>query len=158
MQNIHPEEIYDYMNNIVSFDKAKKLNNICIAHCSCHITTEIDDHNPNSSCHCFKCRVCRVLLCVLTERKQEKLFLLVNKNNYKYISDFTLCNNILIWDWLTKRSWFFLAASLTSIVTNWRIMDTSQFKTIVYFIAHSDKTIVEFKHFCVSLHSQAGCS
>ena len=37
-------------------------------------------------------------------------------------------------------------------------MDTSQFQTKVYFVAHSDKNIVEFKAFCVLLHSQAGCT
>ena len=78
-------------------NKAKKLNNICIALCIYHITTEIDDQNQNFSCHCFTCRVYRVLLCVLTKRKREKLFLLVNKNNYKYLSDGTLYNNISAW-------------------------------------------------------------
>ena len=97
MQNIHPEQIYDYMNNIVSFGKAKKLNNICITHCICHIITEIDGHNQNFSCHCFKYCACRVMLCILMEPKREKLFLLVNKNNYKYISNDILYNNISIW-------------------------------------------------------------
>ena len=85
------------MNNIVSFDKVKKLNNICTARCICHITTKFDGRNQNFSCHCFRCRVCRVLLCVLTEQKREKLLLLINKNNHKFISDDKLYNNIVIW-------------------------------------------------------------
>ena len=89
--------VYDYMNDIVSFGKAKKLNNICITHCICHIITEIDGHNQNFSCHCFKYCACRVMLCILMEPKREKLFLLVNKNNYKYISNDILYNNISIW-------------------------------------------------------------
>ena len=37
-------------------------------------------------------------------------------------------------------------------------MDTSQFQTKAYFVAHSNKNIIEFKDFCVLLHSQAGCT
>ena len=62
MQNIHPEQIYDYVNNIISFDKAKKLNNICLARCIFHITTIINCHNESFTCHCFKCRVWQVTI------------------------------------------------------------------------------------------------
>ena len=32
------------------------------------------------------------------------------------------------------------------------------FLTKIYFVSHSDKNIVEFKDFCIQLHSQAGCT
>ena len=37
-------------------------------------------------------------------------------------------------------------------------MDTSQFQTKVYFVAHSDKNFLELKNLCVLLDSQVGCT
>ena len=37
-------------------------------------------------------------------------------------------------------------------------MDTSQFQTKVYFVAHSDKNFLELEDLCVLLHSQVGCT
>ena len=96
MQKIFSDKIFDYMNHIVCFKKASKLNSICIAHCLCYITTKIEGQNESFSCYCFKCRVCRVLLCILISRKLEKLLLLINKNNYDVINDDTFYSNIII--------------------------------------------------------------
>ena len=85
------------MNHIACFNKASKLNSICSARCICYITTQIERHNENFSYYCFKCRVCKVLLCILTSRKCKKLLLLTNKNNYDVISNDTLYINIIIW-------------------------------------------------------------
>ena len=96
MQNIDPEQIFDYMNNIVNYEKAKKLTSITIARCIYHITLEIKEHSLNFNCHCFKCRVCRILLAILVERKQGKLLLLINTSNYNVISEETLYDNVII--------------------------------------------------------------
>ena len=96
MQSLFFDQIFDYMNHIVCFNKASKLNSICIAHCICYITMQIEGDNENFSCCCLKCCVYKVLLCILTSRKCEKLLLLINKNNY-VISDNTLYHNIIIW-------------------------------------------------------------
>ena len=68
MRSICLDWIFDCMNHTVCFNKASKLNSICIAYCICYITTQIEEHE-NFTCYCFKCRVCRVLLCILTSRK-----------------------------------------------------------------------------------------
>ena len=47
---------------------------------------------------------------------------------------------------------------LESFILSWRIMDTSQFQTKVYFVAHSDKNFLELKNLCVLLDSQVGCT
>ena len=83
MQNIYPEQVFDYFNHVVSLEKAKKLTSITIARCISHVTKEIQEHNENFHCHCFKCRICRVLLFILVERKNEKLLLLVNLNKFE---------------------------------------------------------------------------
>ena len=57
MHNIYPEQIYDYFNNVASYEKANKLASVTIARCICHIMLEIKDYNENFNCHCFKCRV-----------------------------------------------------------------------------------------------------
>ena len=97
MQSIFPDRIFDYTNHIVCFNKSSKLNSICIARCICYTTTQIEGHNENFSCYCFKCRVCRVLLCILTSQKREKLLLLKNKNSYDVITNDTLHSKIIIW-------------------------------------------------------------
>ena len=89
--------------------------------------------------------------------KGEKLVLLVNKNSHRNISDDTLYNNFSIWGWLTKKGWY-IFSRLASFILSWRIMDTSQFQTKVYFIAHSDKNFLELEDLCVLLHSQVGCT
>ena len=96
MQSIFPDRIFNYMNHIVCFNKASKLNSICIARCICYIATQIEGYNENFSCYYFKCCVCRVPLCILTSRKCEKLLLLTSRNNYDVISDDKLYSNIII--------------------------------------------------------------
>ena len=61
--------IFDYMNNIVNYEKAKKLASITIARCLCRTTLEIKEHSLNFNCHCCKCRVPKILLAILVERK-----------------------------------------------------------------------------------------
>ena len=97
MQNIYPEQVLDYFNHVVSLEKAKKLTAITMARYICHITKEIQGDNENLHCYSFKCRICRVLLFVLVERKNEKLLLLVNMNNYNISSEETLYDSIIIW-------------------------------------------------------------
>ena len=96
MQNIHPEQIFDYMINIVNYEKAKKLTSITITHCICRTMLEIKEYSLNFNCHCFKCRVPKILLAILVERKREKFFLLINTSNYNDISEETLYNNVII--------------------------------------------------------------
>ena len=86
MHNIYPEQIYDYFTHVVSYEKAKKLTSVTIIRCICHITLEMKGHNENFNCHYFKCYVCRIIQSILVERRQDKLLLLVNMNNYKTIS------------------------------------------------------------------------
>ena len=95
MQNIYPEQVFDYFNHVVSLEKAKKIISITIARCISHVTKEIQGHNETFHCHYFKCRICRVLLFVLVERKNKKLHLLVNMNNYNIISEEKLYDNII---------------------------------------------------------------
>lgn len=96
IQNIYPEQVFDYLNHIVSHKKAKTLTSVTIARCFCHVAMEIKSHNENYSCHCFKRCISRILCSVLVERKQDKLLLLLNMNNYKTIPEETLCDSYSI--------------------------------------------------------------
>ena len=98
MQNIHPEKVFDYFNHIVSYEKVKKWTSTTIAGCICYVTLRIQGHSENVICHCYKCRICRILLLVLVERGTKKLLLLVKKDNYNVISDDRLYNNIILCD------------------------------------------------------------
>ena len=94
MQKVKPDKILDYFNNLVSYEKAKQLKSVSVARSICYLTIQIESHN--FFCHCFSCRIYRVLLSVLCERYDQKLLLIVNKNNYNTISDETIYENINI--------------------------------------------------------------
>ena len=86
------------MNNFVDFEKANKLDSITTVHCICFLVTEIEGHNSYFHCHCFKCRICCVLLNVLVRRKNDKLLFLINISNYNDISEDTIYENRSIWN------------------------------------------------------------
>ena len=96
MQNINPEQILDYVNHVVSFDRATKLTFVTIAKCICHTTLQITNHSSNYSFHCLKCRVYSILITVLFQRGRKKLLLLVNTSNYQTVSEETLYDNFSI--------------------------------------------------------------
>lgn len=97
MEKIAPTEIYNSMNNFVDFEKEKDLDSITITCCICILVTEIKGYNNSFNCHCFKCRICRISLSVLVERKRHILLLLINTSNYNIISEDIISNNVNIW-------------------------------------------------------------
>ena len=44
LQNIYPEQIFDYSNNIVSQEKPKNITSVTIARCICHVLLETKGH------------------------------------------------------------------------------------------------------------------
>ena len=97
MKNITLSEIYSYMNNVVDQKKVETLTLITIERCICLLVGEISLHNESFNCRCFKCRVWRVLLSVLVQRKIYKLLLLIHVSNYNSISEETIYDNVIIW-------------------------------------------------------------
>ena len=97
MKNITLSEIYSYMNNVVDQKKVETLTLITIERCSYLLVGEISLHNESFNCRCFKCRVWRVLLSVLVQRKIYKLLLLIHVSNYNSISEETIYDNVIIW-------------------------------------------------------------
>ena len=73
MQNICLEQVFHYFNNIIGFEKAKKLTSVSLAQCICHVTIEAAGHDQNCKCYFFKCRIFCALLSALIERKRIKL-------------------------------------------------------------------------------------
>lgn len=92
MQNINPENIFNYMDNIVSTDKITKLMFVSIARSICHVTLQIKSHGSDYCCHCLKCCIYGILFTVLSQRKKEKLLLFVRTDNYQTISNAILYN------------------------------------------------------------------
>ena len=72
---VHPIKVFDYFYNIVDDDKTKNLRSFSIARSICHIGDEIDDHSDNCQCHCFSCRIFKLLLTVLLSRNYGRLYL-----------------------------------------------------------------------------------
>ena len=97
MKNITLSEIYRYMNNVVDQKKVETLTLITIERCIYLLVGEISLHNESFNCRCFKCRVWRVLLSVLVQRKIYKLLLLIHVSNYNSISEETIYDNVIIW-------------------------------------------------------------
>ena len=97
MKNITLSEIYSYMNNVVDQKKVETLTLITIERCIYLLVGEISLHNESFNCRCFKCRVWRVLLSVLVQRKIYKLLLLIHVSNYNSISEETIYDNVIIW-------------------------------------------------------------
>ena len=97
MKNITIYEIYSYMNNVVDQKKVETLTLMTIERCICLLVGEISLYNESFNCHCFKCRVWRVLLSVLVQRKRYKLLLLIHVSNYNSISEETIYDNVIIW-------------------------------------------------------------
>ena len=75
----------------------KKLTSVSLAPCNCHAAIETAGHDKNYKCYCFIYRIFWALLSALIERKQRKLLLFVNKNDYKTISDEILFDSYNIW-------------------------------------------------------------
>ena len=94
---IYPTKILDYFNNEVSPDKTKQLHSLCLARSVCHLFFQIYyGHNFTYNCHCFVCRIFRILLQALFSRGHQKLLLIITRNNYMSISD-----NYLMFKYLT---------------------------------------------------------
>ena len=55
MQNICLEQVFHYFNNIIGFEKAKKLTSVSLGQCICHVTIEAAGHDQNWKCYYFKC-------------------------------------------------------------------------------------------------------
>ena len=70
---------------------------VSLAQCICYVTIETAGHDKNYKCYCFIYQIFWALLSALIERKQRKLLLFVNKNNYKTISDEMLFDSYNIW-------------------------------------------------------------
>ena len=84
---INSTQAINFFNNVVDPAKAKQLNSVCLARCNCHALAQIDSHNIHYHCHCFLCRIYRIIFSELFSRNHHKLLLIVNKNNYMSISD-----------------------------------------------------------------------
>ena len=84
---INPAIVLEYFNNIVDPPKTKQLHSFSIARSICHLAVETDGHNLTYHCHCFSCRICRILLTELLSRGHQKLLQIVQKSNYLHISD-----------------------------------------------------------------------
>ena len=84
---INLSKILDYFNNVVDPDKAKKLHSLCLARSVCHLSFPINGHSLTYNCHCFVCKIFRILLQVLFSRGHQKLLLVITRNNYMSISD-----------------------------------------------------------------------
>ena len=80
IQKVEPDEFLDYFKNLVSYEKSKQLELVSVARLICYLTIQNESHNVHFFCHCFSCRICRVLLSVLCKRDYQKLLLTVNKN------------------------------------------------------------------------------
>ena len=47
MNNICPGQVFDYFDNVVDHEKAKKLSSVLIASCICHLTLQSEGRNKN---------------------------------------------------------------------------------------------------------------
>ena len=57
MQNIHPEQVFCYFDNIISLEKVKKLTSVSLAQYICHVRKETAGHDENCKCYCFICQI-----------------------------------------------------------------------------------------------------
>ena len=88
--NIHATNISLYFDDHLMLFKSKKFM-FCMARCIRYISSKTRRQNSEYKCHCFKCRVYRMLLFVLFSRRHLRLMSIVTANNYivseKYIRD-----------------------------------------------------------------------
>ena len=84
---VHPENIFLYFDNHLSYPKAKNLHSFCIIRSIRYIVSLIRGHNSSYKCHCFKCRVCRLLISTIFSRGHKKLLLIVTSRNYIFVTD-----------------------------------------------------------------------
>ena len=85
--HIDPREVLTYFNNIVCPWRAKQLQPVSIAKSVCHLVIQINGHNSSYHCHCFSCRICRVLLSTLFARGEQENFACYKKSNYYNVSE-----------------------------------------------------------------------
>ena len=110
---IKPTKIVDYSNSIGDSTKAKQLHSFYLARPFCHLAVLIDCHNLIYHCHCFFCRICRILLTSLFSRGYQKLLLIIRKKNclsiiYDFVNGFPVLqrfNWFCLWKF--KDAWTF---------------------------------------------------
>ena len=100
--NIEPIKVFDYFNNMVDPSRARQLDFFSIARSICYLAVQIDGHSLHYHCHCFSCRICRILLTMLLFRNHRKLLQIVKKTNYLYITDdFIMLNAQILKKWIS---------------------------------------------------------
>ena len=82
MEIIPTSKTVEYFCDIVDQNKAKKLHSICIARCIRFLVEHVRGHNGKLPFHCFKCRICRVLMNELLSRKDFNLLKVIKKDTF----------------------------------------------------------------------------
>ena len=79
-------KILEYFDNVVDPVKAQQLHSFCISKSICHIAVQIEGHSLTCHCHCFLCRISRILLTTLLSRELQGLLQVVKKTNYLHVT------------------------------------------------------------------------
>ena len=81
---MHGHEILDFMNNIVSREKADTLHSITLARCYCFLRNGTSYHlrMDNYICFCFECSLQNFLCELLVERDDQRYMFHLNVSNY----------------------------------------------------------------------------
>lgn len=107
---IVPAKVLDYLNKMVDPFRVRQLHSSSIARSMCHLAAKIDGHNLQPHCHCFSCRICRILFTTLLSRNHKKLWQIVKKQLFVH------------------NRWFYPVKYLDS-----KKMDFQYYKTLVAF-------------------------
>ena len=59
--HVQPFDIFDYFENVVNYTKAQNLDVFSIAVILQYHSEMFNEHSKNYCCHCFKCRIYRLL-------------------------------------------------------------------------------------------------
>ena len=83
----HPQNIFLYFDNHLSYPKAKNLHYFCIARSTRCIAPVIKGPSSSCKCCCFKCLTSPLLISILLSRGHKKLFSIVISKNYMFVTD-----------------------------------------------------------------------
>ena len=96
----YSHEIFEFMNNIVSYNTADKLHSITIARCYCFLRNRTFHHMrmDNYVCYCFECRLTNLLCRILVERQEQRNLFHLNVSNYDELDDVEILEKVLVAD------------------------------------------------------------
>ena len=66
--HVQPYDIFEYFDNVVNFTKAQNLHVFSIAVTLQYHSGMFKEHSKTYYCHCFKCRIYRLLIQTLLQK------------------------------------------------------------------------------------------